>query len=150
MSNISISPLDEEYIEGVYFICTKCFSIPWSKESIKNELSNNLFSNYLGAFIEDKLVGFIGMWAIVNEGEITNIAVLPEYQNKGVGAKLLKKLIKLSQDKKLENLYLEVRFSNLSAQSLYRKFGFKTYGLRKCYYSDNKENAILMSKCLLG
>ena len=149
MNDISINTLDDKYTESVYLICTKCFKIPWSKESIRNELSNNLFSNYLGAFIEDKLVGFIGMWAIINEGEITNIAVLPEYQNKGVGAKLLKKLIKLSLDKKLEYLYLEVRFSNLNAQSLYRKFGFKTYGLRRSYYSDNKENAILMSKYLL-
>ncbi len=149
MNDISICQLDEKFIEPVHFICKNCFNTPWSKESIETELSNNLFSNYLGAFIDDVLVGFVGMWVIVNEGQITNIATLPEYRNRGVATKLFESLIKLAISKNVETLYLEVRISNLNAQSLYRKFGFKTDGLRRKYYSDNNEHAILMSKSLL-
>jgi len=149
MSDVVIIKLDDKFTEEVHYICTKCFNSPWSKENIENELTNNLFSNYLGAFINSNLVGFVGMWAIVNEGQITNIAVLPEYRCKKIATKLLEKLVSFSKTKNIEALYLEVRFSNLEAQNLYRKFGFKTDGIRKKYYSDNNEDAILMSKILL-
>lgn len=148
MDNVSIYKLDEKFTDEVHYICTKCFKSPWSRKGIENELINNLFCTYLGAFIDDTLVGFAGMWIIVNEAQITNIAVLPEHRNKNVATKLLKELISYSKTKYAETMFLEVRFSNLKAQNLYRKFGFKTDGLRKQYYSDNNEDAILMSKML--
>ncbi len=149
MKDIRISILNDENTKEVHYICTKCFNMPWSEESIEQELTSNLFSTYLGAFIDDKLIGFIGMWIIVNEGQIINVAVLPEYRYMGIATKLLENIIKLSKSKMVEVLHLEVRIGNIKAQNLYRKFGFKTDGLRKKYYSDNNEDALLMSKNLI-
>lgn len=136
-------------IEDVYIISKSSFSTPWSIESITSELNNPL-AKYVVARdeINDTVVGFVGIWIVVGEGDITNIAVHPDYRGTGVGNELLSSLINLCSDLNCSLINLEVRESNYKAQNLYKKFGFTVDGIRKGYYEDNKENAILMSKRL--
>ena len=136
-------------IEGVFNISKSCFSTPWSLDSIKSELNNPL-AKYIVAVDKDLdlVVGFIGAWIVVGEASITNIAVDKNYRKIGIGNKLLESLINLCSDLNCTLINLEVRESNLTAQNLYKKHGFIIDGVRKGYYEDNKENAILMTKTL--
>lgn len=134
-------------VNEIYKISKSSFSIPWSIESINSEINNPL-AKYIVARDEDSnlVVGFVGIWIVVGEGSITNIAVNPNYRGNGIGSKLLSSLINLCSDLNCTLINLEVRESNYPAQNLYKKYGFIVDGIRKAYYEDNKENAILMSK----
>lgn len=96
------------------------------------------------AKIDDKVVGYVGIWFIVDEGHITNVAVHSDYRGQKIGDKLVEGLVKMSKENKIVSMTLEVRTSNIVAQNLYKKYGFKIGGIRKEYYSDNKEDAIIM------
>lgn len=136
-------------IDDVYKISKSSFSIPWSIESISSELSNPIAKYIIAKDLDSNLVvGFVGVWIVVGEASITNIAVHPAYRGNGIGSKLLSSLINLCSDLNCTLINLEVRESNYSAQNLYKKYGFTIDGIRKGYYEDNKENAILMSKIL--
>ena len=146
---ITYNLMKDNDINEVFNISSSCFSTPWSIESIKSELNNPL-AKYIVARDEDSnlVVGFVGIWIVVGEGSITNIAVHSDYRKQGIGSKLLDSLINLCNDLNCSSINLEVRASNFPAQSLYKKYGFIVDGLRKGYYEDNKEDAILMSKKL--
>ena len=146
---ITYNLMTDKDINGIFNISKSCFSIPWSLESIKSELNNPL-AKYIVATDEDLdlIIGFIGVWIVVGEGNITNIAVNESHRGLGIGNKLLESLINLCRDLNCQLINLEVRASNYTAQSLYKKHGFIVDGLRKGYYEDNKEDAILMSKKL--
>lgn len=147
MSNIEILPLTESLIEDVYIISKLSFTIAWSKDSIKKELDNK-FARYIVVKQNNKIVGFAGMWNIVGEGHITNIAVHPKYRGIGLGNTVVKALLDICEKEKVCAITLEVRKSNIPAQNLYKKFGFVEEGIRKAYYMDNKEDAIIMWKRL--
>lgn len=146
---ITYNLMTNKDVNGVFNISNACFSMPWSIESIEGEINNPL-AKYIVARDEDSnlVVGFVGIWIVVGEGNITNIAVHPDYRGNGIGDKLLSSLINLCYDLNCSLINLEVRESNYKAQNLYKKFGFNIDGIRKGYYEDNKENAILMSKIL--
>ena len=146
---IAYNLMNSSDIEGVFNISKSCFSTPWSLDSIKSELNNPL-AKYIVAVDKDLdlVVGFIGAWIVVGEASITNIAVDKNYRKIGIGNKLLESLINLCSDLNCTLINLEVRESNLTAQNLYKKHGFIIDGVRKGYYEDNKENAILMTKTL--
>ncbi len=146
---ITYNLMTSKDIDGIFSISNSSFSTPWSIESIKGELNNPL-AKYIVAKNEDLnlVVGFVGVWIVVGEASITNIAVHPDYRNEGIGSKLLLSLINLCSDLNCTLINLEVRESNYKAQNLYKKFGFVVDGIRKGYYEDNKENAILMSKII--
>lgn len=93
-----------------------------------------------------KCIGYAGFWNVSGEGDITNVAVLPEYRKNGIGSMLISEMIKTAVTLKLELLTLEVRKSNIAAQGLYKKYGFDIIGERKRYYSDNGEDAWIMTK----
>lgn len=136
-------------IDDVYKISKSSFSIPWSIESISSELNNPLAKYIIAKDLDSNLVvGFVGVWIVVGEASITNIAVHPAYRGNGIGSKLLSSLINLCSDLNCTLINLEVRESNYTAQNLYKKYDFTIDGIRKGYYEDNKENAILMSKIL--
>ena len=141
--------MDEGSVNDIFNISKECFSTPWSIESIKAELTNPL-AKYIIALDEENnaVVGFVGAWIIVGEASITNIAVTSNYRNKGIANYLIKSLIKTCLDLNCYLINLEVRSSNIKAQNLYKKNGFLVDGLRKGYYEDNKEDAILMTKNL--
>ena len=146
---ITYNLMTEKDVKGVFDISNSSFSIPWSINSINGELNNPL-AKYIVARDEDVnlIVGFVGAWIVVGEASITNIAVHPNYRNHGIGYKLLDSLINLCNDLDCTLINLEVRASNNSAQNLYKKSGFNVDGLRKGYYEDNKEDALLMTKFL--
>ena len=141
--------MDEASVNDIFNISKECFSTPWSIESIKAELTNPL-AKYIIALDEEtnKVVGFVGAWIIVGEASITNIAVTSSYRNQGVANNLIQSLIKTCLDLNCYLINLEVRSSNIKAQNLYKKNGFLVDGLRKGYYEDTKEDAILMTKNL--
>ncbi len=125
-----------------------CFTLPWSEKSFRDEMANRL-AVYFTAKDNGKCVGYAGFWNVSGEGDVTNVAVLPEYRRRGVGSSLVAEMIKTAEKLKLEMLTLEVRKSNTAAQKLYEKFGFEILGERKRYYSDNGEDAYIMTKTFL-
>lgn len=142
-NNIIIRSMTKDDVDSVYIVEEDCFTDPWSKESIRKELKNDL-ARYLVAELDNKIVGYVGVWFVVDEGHITNVAVHSDYRGKKIGDKLVKEMVKLCKESELVAMTLEVRSSNTVAQNLYRKYGFKMGGIRKEYYSDNKEDAIIM------
>ena len=142
-NNIIIRPMIIDDVDEVYIVEEDCFVDPWSKDSIRKELKNNL-ARYLVAQLDNKIVGYVGVWFVVDEGHITNVAVHSDYRGKKIGDRLVKEMVGLCKENKLVAMTLEVRASNTVAQNLYRKYGFKMGGIRKEYYSDNKEDAIIM------
>jgi ribosomal-protein-alanine N-acetyltransferase len=123
-----------------------CFNDPWSKESFENDIQNNRNSVYFIAELYKKVIGFIVLWNVLDEGHILNIAVLEEYRNKGIGKKLLDTIFKSLKTAGITDYYLEVRKSNISARSFYTKNGFTDKGFRKDYYKNPTEDAIIMIK----
>jgi [ribosomal protein S18]-alanine N-acetyltransferase len=136
--------MKEEDIDQILVIENLCFTIPWSRESFYNEIHTNQFATYVVLEDGDKIIGYCGVWIIVDEAHITNIAVLPDYRGRKLGDALLAKVIDLAREKGARFMTLEVRVSNVVAQNLYRKFGFKNGGIRKGYYTDNQEDALVM------
>lgn len=142
-NNLIIRHMTKDDIDAVYKVEEDCFVDPWSKDSIRKELKNDL-ARYLVAEVDNQIVGYIGIWFVVDEGHITNVAVHSDYRGKKIGDKLVSEMVELCKENNLVAMTLEVRTSNVVAQNLYRKYGFKMAGIRKEYYSDNKEDAIIM------
>ena len=142
-NNIIIRHMTKDDVDAVYKVEEDCFVDPWSKDSIRKELKNDL-ARYLVAEVDNKVVGYIGIWFVVDEGHITNVAVHSNYRGKKIGDKLVSEMVELCKENDLVAMTLEVRTSNTVAQNLYRKYGFRMAGIRKEYYSDNKEDAIIM------
>ena len=133
------------HIDHIHKIECDSFAVPWSKDSFIKELENPN-AIYIVAVKGGQIIAFAGMWHVVNEGHITNIAVSPEYRGLGVGDALVSALIQIAKDHNMIGITLEVRMGNEAAQKLYRKHGFVFEGIRKNYYTDTKEDAIIMWK----
>lgn len=144
MQKIVIEKMTVDDIDNVVEVEKDCFSTPWSRESFLREVTNNELALYLVAKIENRAVGYIGVWEILNEGHITNVAVHSSYRNLGIGNMLVSKLLSLCKKSGIDAFTLEVRESNVTAKNLYKKHGFEECGMRKNYYQDNNENAIIM------
>lgn len=145
---IEISKLTNDDLDGIYEVEKDSFPIPWPISSFKEEL-NNILATYLVAKAENKIVGYIGMWFVMDECHITNIAVHSKYRKNKIATKLINKMLALCKEHKTNYIMLEVRSSNIAAQNLYSKFGFTEEVIRKDYYKnpDNtREDAIVMSK----
>lgn len=141
---VEIVPMTGEDIKSVYDVECKSFITPWSLKSFTSEIYNNNMAKYLVAKIDGKVVGYGGMWIILDEGHITNIAVHPDHRGKKIGDALVKALINLAGENDVKRMTLEVRPSNWTAINLYKKYGFKEAGVRKGYYQDTGEDAIIM------
>ncbi|MGN0106233.1 MAG: ribosomal protein S18-alanine N-acetyltransferase [Hominilimicola sp.] len=137
--------MTEQDVPEVAELEKKCFAVPWSEKSFSDEMKNKL-AVYFVAKSDGRCIGYAGFWNVSGEGGITNVAVLPEYRRQGVGSLLISEMIKTAAKLNLELLTLEVRKSNISAQGLYKKYGFDIIGERKRYYSDNGEDAWIMTK----
>jgi len=148
MEVTKILPFDIKYIDDIYGIELDSFSIPWSKDSLEKDAIENKMSIYLVALEDEKVVGYAGMWHVVTEGHITNVAVSPDFRRRGIADMLLTELTNIAVKKEMIGITLEVRMNNVAAQGLYLKHGYKVEGIRKNYYSDTKEDAIIMWKYL--
>ena len=142
-SNLIIEMMTSKDIDGVFEVEKNCFEHHWSKELFKKELINEN-ARYLVAKLGGKIVGYVGIWLILDEGHITNVAVHNDYRGQKIGDKLVQALVNLCKENNINSMTLEVRVSNIVAQNLYKNYGFKLAGIRKEYYSDNKEDAMIM------
>jgi ribosomal-protein-alanine N-acetyltransferase len=142
--DLIIRQAEERDIKPMAEMDILCFSAPWSEESFEKEIRDNRLAFYIVAEIGGVMVGYAGLWCIVEEGHITNVAVHPDHRRKGVGEALVGVLLSHTIDNGILSHTLEVRESNQAAISLYTKFGFEPAGVRKNYYADNNEDAIIM------
>jgi ribosomal-protein-alanine N-acetyltransferase len=139
----------EFYLDRILEIENLSFSVPWSLNGFLQELENPV--SQLWALLSDKVVlGYFCFWAVREEMQLLDLAVHPEYRNRGHGSFLLKKMIDLALLNGISRIWLEVRASGSSARRLYEKFGFAESGRRKNYYTDPAEDAIVMSLALAG
>ena len=122
-----------------------CFSDPWSENSIAYELTNPL-SLWLVAVEDERVAGYVGSQSVMGESDMMNVAVHPDFRRRGIAEQLVTELIALLADKGNHSLTLEVRASNAPAISLYEKLGFAQIGLRKNYYRNPKEDALILRK----
>lgn len=146
MSELKIRKMLADDIDGVLAVEHKCFTTPWSRAAFEAEEEDNNLAYYLVAETSEGIVGYAGVWIILDEAHITNIAVLPDYRAQGLGEKLLTSLIDYARSRDSVGMTLEVRVSNVVAQHLYEKLGFRSRGIRRNYYSDTKEDALIMWK----
>lgn len=130
-------------LEAVQRIDRRCFPTPWLPSAYLTELSNHA-ACYLVARVGLEVVGYGGQWVIMDEAHITTLAVDPLQQRRRIGERLLQALMEEAILQGANHTTLEVRESNRSAQNLYRKYGFREAAIRKNYYTDNGENAIVM------
>ena len=136
--------METKDIDEVARIERMCFSSPWSEEAFRREVTENEMAIYIVVEVDGTVRGYGGMWAVLNEGHITNIAVHPDFRRIHIGSSLIIGLFDGAERNNLDCLTLEVRESNIAAQKMYKRFGFKPEGIRKGYYQDNNENAIIM------
>jgi len=134
----------EDDIDDVLKVENDSFTVPWSRLGFINELNHNEHAHYLVIEYNDEIVGYCGLWVIIDEAQITNIAIHSGYRGLKLGHQLLTHVIELARTLGAINLSLEVRVSNKVAQNLYRKMRFKSGGTRKNYYIDNQEDALVM------
>jgi [ribosomal protein S18]-alanine N-acetyltransferase len=146
MSGFSIVPLGLQHIDGVMQVDSLSFSTPWSRKSFEMEAVQNDLARYIVAVARDKVIGYAGVWIIAGEGQITNIAVDPDFRGKGTACKMLEALIDICRSEGVSDMTLEVRKSNTAAINLYKKHGFVEEGIRRQFYADNKEDALIMWK----
>ncbi|MCX5750580.1 MAG: ribosomal protein S18-alanine N-acetyltransferase [Candidatus Saganbacteria bacterium] len=136
---VTISKMQPSDIDAVYALEQKCFAVP---KDLAVFLADQ--SKYFVAKENNKIIGYIGFEEIAGEGHVINIAVAPEYRGKGIGNALVSYVLDTISKEEVKVFYLEVRASNLPAQKLYERFGFKVVGRRKGYYQENAEDALLM------
>lgn len=141
-----IIPMTVEHIDGVLAVEEATFSIPWTRKDFEREMTENNLAIYYVAVANGKIVGYAGMWHVITEGHITNVAVLEDYRKQGIGDALMAQLEQVAMEKEMIGITLEVRISNAPAQHLYHKHGYRAEGLRKKYYPDTHEDAVIMWK----
>ncbi|CAM3489432.1 MULTISPECIES: ribosomal protein S18-alanine N-acetyltransferase [Saccharibacillus] len=133
-----------EDIPDVMVIEHESFSLPWTEQAFRSEMTLNHFARYLIMEVDGEAAGYAGMWTVMDEAHITNIAVRTAYRGRKLGERLLDELLGMAGSLGLERATLEVRVSNDVARKLYVKTGFREVGIRKGYYSDNNEDAVIM------
>jgi len=131
-------------VDAVMVIERASFTAPWSRNAFMGELTENHFARYQVLQRGHAVIGYGGMWVIIDEAHVTNIAVLPAFRGQGLGERLLRQLMADAMACGARKMTLEVRVSNDTAKSLYRKLGFQEGGIRRGYYTDNHEDAIVM------
>jgi [ribosomal protein S18]-alanine N-acetyltransferase len=133
-------------LDSVVIVENQSFSTPWTRQAFCEELENQL-AYYLLAVLDDTVVGYVGMWLILDEAHITNVAVLPSCRKLGIGKAMMQKALDIAKAKGIISMTLEVRPSNAPALALYKNLGFENAGVRKNYYEDTNEDAIIMWLC---
>ncbi|MBK5246105.1 MAG: ribosomal protein S18-alanine N-acetyltransferase [Peptostreptococcaceae bacterium] len=147
MSGIVIRKATEKDVNQIADLDKICFSVPWSEQSFAKELKENNLAFYILAESKEtgQIVGYAGVWLIQEEGHITNVAVHPDFRRKHIGMTIIDVLMKESRKQAgIKTFTLEARKSNTVAIELYKKFGFAEVGIRKGYYQENKEDAVIM------
>ncbi len=132
-------------LAAVQVIEKASFTTPWPSYAYRNELETNRLAHYLVVRAAGAVVAYAGIWLMVDEAHVTTFAVTPAWRRHHVGERLLLALLDLSIARGAREATLEVRLSNLGARRLYEKFGFRPVGIRPRYYSDDHEDALIMT-----
>lgn len=143
--SLILKPIKKEHLESVAELEKICFSQPWSYKSLEEELTNET-AHFFVALDGDRVAGYIGLFIVCESCFVSNIAVFPEYRRRGVATALIGRACSCAVEYGADFISLEVRPSNSAALSLYTKFGFTEMGLRKNYYRDPTEDALIMTK----
>lgn len=139
---IVIAKMEDKDIPEVASIEARVFSMPWSEQGFADALKQDTI--FVTAKQDERVIGYCGMYCSFEEGEITNVAVLPEVQNHGIGKKIISVLLRAAQEKNISRIVLEVRVSNTPAIRLYEGFEFQKAGIRKGFYEKPREDAAIM------
>ena len=142
---LRIESMTFDDIPAVHRIERASFSVPWPDDAYRNELATNRMASYIVARTDDAIVGFAGLWVMVDEAHVTTFAVDPRWRRRGIGERLLLALLDVAVARRAREATLEVRLSNMPARRLYEKYGFRPVGIRPRYYSDNGEDALIMT-----
>jgi ribosomal-protein-alanine N-acetyltransferase len=140
-----IEPMQPDDLPAVHAIEVASFPTPWPPHAYRSELESNRLAHYLVARAGDTVAAYGGMWLMVDEAHITTFAVHPAWRRQRIGERLLLAFLDLAVDRRAHEATLEVRLSNLAARKLYEKYGFRPVGLRPRYYSDDHEDALIMT-----
>lgn len=152
---IRLVPMQAGDLDAVQRIERASFTTPWPAYAYRQEIETNRLAHYIVArvgdeivgeqIVGDQIVGFAGMWMMVDQAHITTFAVDPRWRRKGIGSQMVRALLEMARPLGARQATLEVRLSNLAARHLYERFGFRPVGIRPRYYSDNGEDALIMT-----
>ena len=141
---ITYRKMTPDDVEAVHAIELATFPTPWTLDSFHYEMRENQYAHYLVAEDETGIIGCCGMWLVIDAAQITNVAVVERMRGQKIGEALMKEAIRVAREANMDVMSLEVRVTNVVAQNLYRKLGFQDGGIRKGYYTDNGEDALVM------
>jgi ribosomal-protein-alanine N-acetyltransferase len=147
---IAIEAMTLADLPAVHRIERASFTSPWPDDAYRSELQTNRLATYIVARLDGQIVAFGGIWLMVDEAHITTFAVDPRWRRRGIGSRLLLALLDVAHARHAREATLEVRLSNMAARRLYEKHGFRPVGLRPNYYSDDGEDALIMTTDALG
>ncbi|MBD8523081.1 ribosomal protein S18-alanine N-acetyltransferase [Lysinibacillus sp. FSL R7-0073] len=143
--NVTYRKMVSDDVPAVYEIELASFPVPWTLDSFYYEVHENQYAHYVLAIDEDgSIIGFCGMWMVIDAAQITNVAVIEQARGRGIGEGLMREAMHIARINGMEVMTLEVRVTNAVAQNLYRKLHFQDGGIRKGYYTDNGEDALVM------
>jgi ribosomal-protein-alanine N-acetyltransferase len=143
-AEIAIVPMRRRHLKAVVAIEQQVFPTPWSLSLYLSELAMGAARAYFVAIAGGEVVGYAGLMLAVGEGHVTTVGVMPRWQRHGVGRRLMLELVKAARERRADDLTLEVRVKNTGAQALYHEFGFVPAGVRKNYYAEVHEDALIM------
>ena len=144
---VNIVPMNADHLDELEKLERICFSRPWSRKMLSEELENDCAAFLVAEEPETRRVlGYAGVLVMADEGYITNVAVFPEYRRQGIAAQIIKVFCDFAEGNHLAFLTLEVRPTNTAAIELYRSFGFEEVGRRKNYYDLPKEDALILTR----
>jgi [ribosomal protein S18]-alanine N-acetyltransferase len=143
--SVVVAPMAVADVEAVQAIELASFSAPWPPNAYLTELQTNRLAHYMVIRIGPDVVGYAGLWLMVDEAHVTTFAIHPDWRRRHLGDRLLLALLDIALDRRAAEATLEVRLSNLPARRLYEKFGFRPVGIRPRYYTDNQEDALIMT-----
>jgi [ribosomal protein S18]-alanine N-acetyltransferase len=144
-ARVVVDPMRLDDVEAVHDIERLSFRTPWPAYAFTQELKGNRLARYVVARAGDRVVGFAGIWMMVDEAHVTTFGVHPDWRRQAIGRQLLLNLVELAIAIGARRMTLEVRESNRAAQALYRAFGFEVAGRRRAYYTDDGEDALVMT-----
>ena len=144
--NIKIVPMDASHLDAIARIEQECFSLPWSRDMLAEELYNDCAAYLVAEDEQEQVTGYAGLQVVLDEGYITNVAVRPDCRRAHIASRLLQVYFDFAAAHALRFITLEVRPGNTAAIALYKKLGFEEAGRRKNYYQKPKEDALIMTK----
>ncbi len=139
-----LRPMEIKDVNAVHEIEKQCFASAWSEQVFIDEISYNAMATYIVAELDGVVTGYIGYWQVLDEGHITVVCVNPSFRGQGIAKALISEMMKVAKKQYINKMTLEVRESNLPAINLYKRSGFYEVGVRKKYYINNNEDAIIM------